>query len=77
MSIIYVEDGGFTNNCECPHCYDCIDESVLDDILEFEDYTEFDCPLCKGWIKGIKDFEAFSSKIEYLLNSLVPKKNIE
>ena len=72
MSNKYKEDGTFTKDCNCPHCFVYIDESSLDDILEFGNFTEFDCPHCKKRIKGIMDFEAFSADVEYHLLRLIP-----
>ncbi len=75
MNNKYTEDGSSTEDCNCPHCFVYIDESELDDVLEFENYTEFDCPHCKKRIKGIMDFEAFSADVEYHLSSLIPVTN--
>lgn len=70
MNKKYEESVFYTKDNSCPHCDLDIDESELEEILDFGEFTEFDCPHCNNRIKGIADFESFSADVEYHLIAL-------
>jgi len=57
----------------CPHCGHYYEEDKLDEILSFDQDTDFQCDNCSQWIRGFKDFEVFSADVEYFLVDLKPK----
>lgn len=63
----FKELGFWTKDSTCPHCTEEIRENFLDELLHFEGFTEFKCPHCNQWIKGICDFEFMSADMEYHL----------
>jgi len=54
----------------CPHCGEFYEEKELDEMLSFDEDTDFQCRNCNKWIRGFLMFSVMGSDIEYHLAAL-------
>ncbi len=67
MKMEFEELGYGNKDGFCPHCGEFYEEDELEDMIWFDENTDFQCRKCNKWIRGFCDFSLMGSDIEYFL----------